>query len=128
MAEPTTTSAIIGLSSAFGITVLGVATGLHPAILIAGFSGGLWAMSIAPPAGIVARVLFLAGSSMVTGYLAPVVTAILAAAAVKTIPFWPADVTRDVLQFPVAFCVGFLGLRWIGPALLRRATRLEGET
>ena len=128
MAEPTTTSGVlIGLSSSFGITILGVATGLHPAILIAGFSGGLWAMSIEPPAGLLARILFLGGSSMVSGYLAPVAAAVAAAAAVKLIPFWPADVTREVLQFPVAFCVGFLGLRWIGPALLRRAEKVEGQ-
>ncbi|MBI2306090.1 MAG: hypothetical protein HYU78_02190 [Rhodocyclales bacterium] len=128
MAEPTsTTGFLLGLSSTFGITVFGVATGLHPAILLAGFSGGLWYLSIEQPAGALARVLFLGGSSLVAGYLAPVIAALVAAAAAKTVPFWPADITRDVLQFPVAFCVGFLGLRWIGPALLRRAQKAEEQ-
>lgn len=127
MAEPTTTSALIGLSSAFGITLFGVATGLHPSILIAGLAGGLWALQINPPVGALARILFLGASSLIAGYLAPVAAAVTAAAAVKLLPFWPADVSRDVLQFPVAFCIGFLGIRWIGPALLRRAEKLEGE-
>jgi hypothetical protein len=126
MAEPTSTSAALGFS-AFGLTIFGVATGLHPAILLAGLSGGLWAMSYQPPATLLARILFLAGSSMIAGYLAPVAAAVAASAAAKLIPFWPADVTRDVLHFPVAFCVGFLGLRWLGPAMLRRANKLEGE-
>lgn len=130
MAEPTsTTGFLIGFSSTFGITVFGVATGLHPALLIAGFSGGLWALSIPQQhAGALSRVLFLAGSSMVAGYLSPVAAALAAAAAARLIPFWPADITRDVMQFPVAFCIGFLGLRWLGPALLRRAEKIEGET
>lgn len=128
MAEPTTTSGVlIGLSSSFGITILGVATGLDPAILIAGFSGGLWALSIQPPPGVLPRIVFLGGSSMVAGYLAPVAAAVVAAAAAKTIPFWPPDINRGVMQFPVAFCIGFLGLRWIGPALLRRAEKVEGQ-
>lgn len=128
MSEPTTSGALIALSSSFGITIFGVATGLHPAILIAGFSGGLWALSIPQQASSwQSRLLFLGGSSMVAGYLSPIITAVAAAAAAKTIPFWPADITRDVLQFPVAFCIGFLGLRWLGPALLRRAQKVEGE-
>lgn len=125
MAEPATTA--IGISSAFGLTLFGVATGLHPGILIAGLAGGLWAASYQPPAGILARILFLAASSMVSGYLAPVAAAVAASAAARLIPFWPTDVTRDALQFPVAFCTGFLGLHWIGPAMMRRAEKLEGE-
>lgn len=127
MAEPTTTSALIGLSSAFGITLFGVATGLHPSILITGLAGGLWALQINPPVGVLARILFIVTSSLIAGYLAPVAAAVAAAAAIKFLPFWPADVTRDVLQFPVALCIGFLALRWLGPALLRRAEKLEGE-
>lgn len=126
MAEPTsTTGVVLGLSSTFGITVFGVATGLHPALLIAGFSGGLWYLSIEQPTGTLARILFLGGSSLVAGYLAPLATAVAASAAVRMLPFWPADITRDVLQFPVAFCIGFLALRWLGPALLRRARKAE---
>lgn len=126
MAEPTSTAAAFGIS-AFGLTIFGFATGLHPMILISGLSGGLWAISYNPPSGILPRVLFIGGSAMIAGYLSPVFAAVAASAAVKLIPFWPADITRDVLQFPVAFCTGFLGLRWIGPAMLRRAEKIEGE-
>ena len=126
MAEPTT-SAIIAAGTAAGLTVFGVATGLHINILIAGLFGGLWALSYQPPAGIVARVLFLLGSSLIAGYVAPVAAAVAASAAASLVTWWPADVTREAMQYPVAFFTGFLGLRWLGPALMRRAEKLETE-
>lgn len=124
MAEPTTP--IITITAA-GITVFSVATGLHPGMLIAGLAGGLWAMSYQPPAGVLARAAFLGLSAMVAGYLAPVLTSIAASAAGKLLTWWPEDVTQATMQFPVAFVIGFLALRWLGPALLRRAEKLEGS-
>lgn len=47
MAEPTTSVAIA--ATAAGLTVLGIATGLQPGVLLAGFAGGLWALSYLPP-------------------------------------------------------------------------------
>lgn len=126
MAEPTA-SALLAAGTAAGLTVFGVATGLHINILIAGLFGGLWALSYQPPAGIVARVLFLLGSSLVAGYVAPVLASVAASAAANLVTWWPGDVTRDVMQYPVAFFTGFLGLRWLGPALMRRAQKLEAE-
>lgn len=126
MAEPATTTAAFLLTAA-GLTLFGVATGLHPNILVAGFFGGLWALSYQPPAGVLARAIFLACSALVSGYIAPVAAAIVASIATQLAPWWPADISRDVMQFPVAFITGFLAIRWIGPALMRRAEKLETE-
>jgi len=123
--EPTTSTA--ATVTAAGLTILGVTTGLHPPILLAGLFGGLIAMSYHPPSGVLARVLFMAGSSLIAGYVAPAAAAIAASAAASLIPWWPRDITRDVMQYPTAFLIGFLGLRWLLPALLRRAEKLEGE-
>lgn len=127
MAEPASSAAAFLLTAA-GLTVFGVATGLHPPVLVAGLFGGIWAISYQAPARLPSRVAFLGGSSLVAGYLAPVLAAVAAAAAVKLIPWWPADVTREVMQYPVSFITGFLAIRWIGPALLRRAEKLEADT
>ena len=43
MAEPATSTAAV-IASALGLTVFGVATGLHPSLLIAGLAGGMWAL------------------------------------------------------------------------------------
>lgn len=123
--EPTTSTA--ATVTAAGLTILGVTTGLHPPILLAGLFGGLIAMSYHPPSGVLARVLFMAGSSLIAGYVAPAAAAIAASAAASLIPWWPRDITREVMQYPTAFLIGFLGLRWLLPALLRRAEKLEGE-
>jgi len=129
MAEPTSSAALFVVTNgtAAGLTVFGVATGLRIEILIAGLFGGLWAMSYHPPAGVLARVMFMLGSSLVAGYVAPVVASVAASAATNLVTWWPRDVTRDVLQYPVAFLTGFLALRWIGPALMRRAEKLETD-
>ena len=123
--EPTTS--IPAALTAAGLTVFGVTTGLHPNILLAGLFGGLIAMSYHPPSGVLARVLFMAGSSLIAGYVAPAATAIAASAAASLISWWPRDITYQVMQFPVAFLIGFLGLRWLMPAIARRANKMEGE-
>ena len=127
--EPTTSSTALAAAatSAAGLTLFGVTTGLHPGILLAGLFGGLIAMSYHPPSGVLARVLFMIGSSLIAGYVAPAAAAIIASAAASLISWWPGDITRDVIQYPAAFLTGFLGLRWLLPALLRRAEKLEGE-
>ena len=130
MPEPTSSATaliITTASTAAGLTICGVATGLHPNILIAGLFGGLWALSYQPPAGIVPRVLFMLGSSLVAGYVAPVAASVAASAAASLFPWWPRDITHEAIQYPVAFFTGFLALRWLGPALMRRAEKLEAE-
>lgn len=127
MAEPTTSTAVLIqiASTAAGLTLFGVATGLQPQILLVGLLGGFWAMTYKPPAGLMARILFLLGSSLVAGYVAPVAAAAAAAAAVSTLSWWPRDITREWLQYPVAFFSGFLAIRYLGPALMRKAAQID---
>lgn len=130
MAEPTTSATAFFITAAgttAGLTVFGVATGLHLNILLVGLFGGLWAISYQSPVGILQRILFLLGSSLVAGYIAPTTAAVAASAASNLLTWWPHDVSREALQYPVSFLIGFLGIRWIGPALMRRAEKLEAE-
>ncbi len=124
MAEPTTSTALIAVSVA-GITLFGIATGLQPPMLLAGFFGGMWALSYQPPSGLLGRGVSMIGSAMIAGYLAPVAAAVTASAAARLLPWWPADITREAMQFPVAFCIGFLGISGFGRILLRLARRAE---
>lgn len=128
MTEPATSTSTVLLttgSSVAGLTLFGIATGLHIHILVIGLLGGLWALYYQPPASLAGRVCFLVVSSVVAGYFAPAAASILAAVAASQWAWWPRELTREALQYPVAFGTGFLALRWLGPALLRRAEKLE---
>lgn len=121
MAEPTS-SAAFAAATAAGLTVFGVATGLHPAILLAGLAGGLWALSYQPPTSAGKRVAVTIMAAIVAGYLTPAV-----AAGVTAIGAWPQELTRDIVQLPIAVMIGLLSHRVLGPALLRFASRKVEE-
>lgn len=121
MAEPTSGAAFAAITAA-GLTVFGVATGLHPAILLAGLAGGLWALSYQPPAPAWKRVAVTVMSAIVAGYLTPAV-----AAGVTAIGAWPQALTSDIVQLPIAVMIGLLSHRVLGPALLRFASRKAEE-
>lgn len=111
----TITSAIVASA---GITLFGVSTGLDPAVLIAGFAGGVWAQSYYPPTYWAKRVALTSLASILAGYLAP------AAAAVAT----SYEIVRNVLplsalQLPTAVIVGLLAHRVLGPAFMRFARK-----
>ena len=131
MTEPATTGTTAFLittgSSVAGLTIFGITTGLHINILVVGLFGGLWALYYQPPARVGARILFLVASSLIAGYFAPVAAAVAAAAAASMLDWWPRELTREALQYPFAFCIGFLGLRGLGPLLMRRTAQLERE-
>lgn len=121
MAEPTS-SAALAAPTAAGLTVFGVATGLHPAILLAGLAGGLWALSYQEPMPAWKRVAITIMAAVVAGYLSPAV-----AAGVTSIESWPNSVTLDLVQLPIAVVIGLLSHRILGPALLRiAAQKAEG--
>ena len=121
MAEPTS-SALLAGATATGLTLFGVATGLHPAILLAGLAGGLWALSYQEPAPALKRVAVTIMSAIVAGYLTPAV-----AAGVTSIGAWPQALTRDLVQLPIAVLIGLLSHRVLGPALLRIAAQKAEE-
>lgn len=121
MAEPAS-SAALAAATATGLTLFGVATGLHPAILLAGLAGGLWALSYQEPSPVWKRVAVTIMAAVVAGYLTPAV-----AAGVTSIGAWPQNVTRDLVQLPIAVVIGLLSHRVLGPALLRIATQKAEE-
>lgn len=112
MPEPTSTAAIA--VTATGLSILGIATGLQPNILLAGFAGGLWALSYQPELPVLRSVASTLGASIVAGYLAPIVVAILR-------PALPGDLSHDIAQTASALVVGLLSQRIIGPAIFRIA-------
>lgn len=122
MAEPTSSAAALAAATATGLTIFGVATGLHPSILLAGLAGGLWALSYQEPSPAWKRVGLTVMASIVSGYLTPAV-----AAGVTSLGAWPQSVTRDVVQLPIAVLIGLLSHRVLGPALMRFAAQKAEE-
>ena len=112
MAEPATSTAAV-IASALGLTVFGVATGLHPSLLIAGLAGGLWALFYGEPQPLLKRCLSAVMSALVAAWLAPAT-----AYSVLELPFAPKVLPLDVLQFPIALVLGFLAMAIVGPGLM----------
>lgn len=116
MAEPASSAAVI--STAAGLTVFGVATGLNPSLLMAGLAGGFWGLSSMPPMPVWKRLATAALSALLAGWATPVIVA-----ALMSLDRWPGAITHDIVQFPVAAAFGFLAHTAIGPAMLRLAKR-----
>lgn len=122
MAEPTSSAVALASATAAGLTIFGVATGLQPAILLAGLAGGLWALSYQDPAPAVNRVAATVMSSIISGYLTPSVSA-----GVTSISLWPPAITSDLAKMPIAVLIGLLSHRVLGPAILRIAAKKAKE-
>lgn len=118
MADPTSGAAIIALTTT-GISLLGVATGLHPDLLLAGLSGGFWALCYADPLPGWRRVAITAVAAVIAGYFTPLVVAV-----VKVGAWLPPDLTQDVVRLPAAATIGFLAHKIIGPAFVRLGAKL----
>lgn len=112
MAEPATSTAAV-VASAMGLTIFGIATGLHPSLLITGLAGGLWALFYGDPQPVLRRSLSAIMAALVSAWLAPVVTY-----SVHELPGSPKAIPLDVLQFPVALIIGFLAMAIVGPGLM----------
>ena len=122
MPEPTSSAAALAAATATGLTIFGVATGLHPSILLAGLAGGLWALSYQEPSPAWKRVAITVMASVVAGYLAPAVAAVVTA-----LDAWHHALTCDLVQLPIAVLIGLLAHRVIGPFLMRFAARKADE-
>lgn len=116
MAEPASSAIVI--AGAAGLTIFGVATGLSPALLIAGMAGGFWALSYMPPMPAGKRITTAALSALLAGWATPAIVA-----AITSMSAWPSAVTHDIVQFPVAIAFGMLSHTVIGPAMLKFASR-----
>lgn len=120
MAEPTTSTAA-ALASA-GLTVFGVATGLHPMLLVAGFVGGWWAHSYGDSMPVGHRLSSCVIAALVATWSTPPIVVWL-----TTLPVWPDAVTADLIKFFVSLVLGFLAHRVLGPAILRVASKKAEE-
>lgn len=109
----TTTSA-----AAAGLTIFGVTTGLDPAVLIAGFAGGVWAQSYNPPAPYLHRLLMTILAAILAGYLAPA-----AAMGIASFDAIKGVFPGTILHLPVAVLIGLLAHRVLGPAIMRIARK-----
>ena len=89
---------------------------LQPDILLAGFAGGLWALTYQPPAPLFRRAAATLGSAVVAGYLSPIAVAVLRSAL-------PGDLSREIAQTSFGLLIGLVSQRVIGPAVLRIADR-----
>ncbi len=116
MPEPTSSSVAAIAVTSTGLSILGVSTGLQPDILLAGFAGGLWALSYQPDLPFLRRIASTLGSSIVAGYLAPVAVSILRSTL-------PSDLSRDIAQTSFGLLIGLISQQIIGPAVLRFAAK-----
>jgi len=91
-------------AAATGVTLLGIPTGLEPALLVAGFLGAVWAQGYQLGMPWHQRALLLAVSPLLAGYLAP----LLAAYLITTYPFIQGVFTQAMLQLPAAALFGLI--------------------
>lgn len=122
MPEPTSTVAAVAVTAG-GLTLFGVVTGLHPALLLAGLAGGWWALSYQRESmPLPRRVSVLAISSLMAAWITPpAVSATIATGVLGQ------TMTGELIQFPGAALVGLVVHRIVGPALMRFAEKKAGE-
>ena len=118
MIDPSTQSAVAVAVTGAGITVFGVALGLHPELLLAGFCGAMWSLSICDPMPALRRITVSTISTFVAGYLTPALSAVVLA---HNVSWLPPNLTGEIVQYPLAMMIGFLSHQVIGPWLLRAA-------
>lgn len=102
----------LGVTSA-GITVLGIVTGLHPALMLAGAAGGWWAMSYQPQISVLGRMNRVLLSSIVSAWGAPVA----AAAGASVLPS-SMTLPHSAIELGVALIMGLVTIDVLGRGLL----------
>lgn len=118
MAEPITPTIASG-----GLVVLGIATGIDPMFLVAGFIGCWWYNTyVQPPLPIIQRLTSGLIAALVAAWTAPPLLAWITGSA-----WWPTHVPATTVGFSLALAVGFLTHRVIGPGLLRLAQKKAEE-
>ena len=124
MAEPTAATAAIAVTST-GLSIFGIATGLHPQYLVAGSVGGLWWLSYqSDPQPLAKRFAANAISSVIAGFLTPLAVELVK---IQEVVF-STHLARDLLPFPVAVGIGFLAYSRIGPAILRASDHFSKQS
>lgn len=123
MPEPTTSAGAVISLTAGGLAVFGLATGLHPMLLLAGLGGGWWALSyLETPMPALRRISTLGISSLAAAWMTPP-----AVAGVVGAGWLGPHATGEVLQYPAAMIVGLLAHSVLGPVLMKLAQKkIEG--
>lgn len=122
MAEPASSVTAVVITGV-GLSIFGMATGLHPVLLIAGLAGGLWALFYGEPQPLMRRMASAVMSSLIAAWCAPAI-----AFGLPGLSIWPQTIPRDVIQFPAALLVGFLSMSVLGPGLLSFARKKIEES
>lgn len=121
MPEPTSSTAAVALTAS-GISLWGVATGIHPIILVAGVAGGWLAMTYLPSVSTWRRLSLAALSGLIAAWATPATVAGL-----RSLSIWPEPISVDMAQYPVAIVLGLLAWRVIGPRLIDYAEKKSQE-
>ena len=111
MSEPAT-SAIVSVTQASGITILGIATGLDPVLIVAGAAGGWWALSyLESPGRALARANRIALSSILAAWGSPVVVGLNFLPLPENLPEFP-------IKIVVSIGIGLIAIDIIGKGLM----------
>jgi hypothetical protein len=97
--EAPLTGATLGL----GIVSAAQAVGIDPVLALAGAAGALWAQFYLPQMQFSVRIGSVLLGSLIASWSAPAL-----AAALPSLPGWPAAVTVDMVTFPAAVTIGLL--------------------
>lgn len=130
MSEPVSTGYIAVTAS--GITIFGIITGLHPALMLAGAAGGWWAMSYQQQMTAWGRLNSILLSSIIAAWGSPVA----AAWGVQALPS-SFVVTQRALELVAALIIGLSAIEVLGRGILsvmrglmsffRKNTEKEGQ-
>lgn len=107
-----------------GLTVFGVATGIHPLLLIAGAAGGYWGLSYVPEMAVVRRFTTVLLSALVAAWGAPIIgggLATLLNSLAQGAGMGPLNLGHPGFLGLVAVALGVLANPVLIPALVRQA-------
>lgn len=111
MSEPVSTGYIA--VTAGGITLFGIITGLHPALMLAGAAGGWWAMSYQQQMTAWGRLNSILLSSIVAAWGAPVAAAAGAGYVPSSVPL-----PHSAIELAVALIIGLGTIEVLGRGIL----------
>lgn len=107
-----------------GLTVFGVATGIHPVLLIAGAAGGYWGLSYVPPMGFMQRFTTVLLSALVAAWGAPLFAGVVGSflnSLAQAAGMGPLNLAHPGFAGLLALALGVLANPVLIPALVRQA-------